>query len=115
MIRLTVALVEYSTATNRKITGVCSRYFSTLAPASPVYYRLKDGTLDFPADNKTPVLVVGPGTGIAPFISMLEEREAAGPADPMSRFRTLVFCGCRNREKDFLHREYLSQLQKAEK
>lgn len=39
---------------------------------------VKRGTLKFPEDKDTPVIMVGPGTGVAPFRSALQERIAEG-------------------------------------
>jgi cytochrome P450 / NADPH-cytochrome P450 reductase len=100
-----------------KITGICSKYLKSLQENSPVYFSLKEGTLTFPSDPLVPFMVVGPGTGIAPFISFLEEREAISVEQSvtMSRHKHLVFFGCRNKEKDWLHKDIMSRMQKDEK
>lgn len=51
-----------------------------------------------PSDPATPVIMVGPGTGIAPFRAFLQERAARG-----LRGRTWLFFGDRRRETDFLY------------
>jgi sulfite reductase alpha subunit-like flavoprotein len=76
---------------------------------------VKKGTLKFPSDLDTPVVLIGPGTGIAPFISFLSERQAASHHTPMKRHKNFVFTGNRNRQLDFLHGDWLLQLQKEEK
>ena len=110
-----MAIVEFSTINNRTIVGVCSNFFRSLTKGSSVYFCLKKGTLIFPAEISTPVLMIGPGTGIAPFMSFLEERFALDEDKGMNRFKNFVFFGCRNREKDFLHKGFLQNLQKSEK
>jgi hypothetical protein len=56
-----------------------------------------------PQDPATPIIMVGPGTGVAPFRAFLEEREAAG-----AKGRNWLFFGDRNFNTDFLYqREWL--------
>ena len=58
-----------------------------------------------PADPAAPVIMVGPGTGIAPFRAFLEEREASGASG-----RNWLFFGNQRRSLDFLYREDLERL-----
>ncbi|HLX23365.1 MAG TPA: sulfite reductase subunit alpha [Usitatibacter sp.] len=58
-----------------------------------------------PADPEANVIMVGPGTGIAPFRAFLEEREATA-----SRGRNWLFFGNQRREVDFLYRDELEEL-----
>lgn len=58
-----------------------------------------------PADPSAPVVMVGPGTGIAPFRAFLQEREASGASG-----RNWLFFGNPRRETDFLYREELERL-----
>ena len=57
------------------------------------------------------MFMVGPGAGLAPFISYLEEREALGG---MKRHNNYVYTGNRSKEMDFLHGEYLENLRGKE-
>lgn len=45
---------------------------------------VKEGSLKFPAEKETPVIMVGPGTGVAPFRSALQERTAEGKTGEIS-------------------------------
>jgi sulfite reductase (NADPH) flavoprotein alpha-component len=57
-----------------------------------------------PADPNTPVIMIGPGTGIAPFRAFLEERSASG-----ARGKSWLFFGNQHFEYDFLYKDELSQ------
>jgi sulfite reductase (NADPH) flavoprotein alpha-component len=57
-----------------------------------------------PADLNAPIIMVGPGTGIAPFIAFLQEREAAG-----AKGRNWLLFGNQYIDLDFLYREQLDQ------
>ncbi|MGG7377920.1 sulfite reductase subunit alpha, partial [Escherichia coli] len=58
-----------------------------------------------PEDPSAPVIMIGPGTGIAPFRAFLQERQATGATG-----RNWLFFGNQRREGDFLYREELEHL-----
>jgi sulfite reductase (NADPH) flavoprotein alpha-component len=57
--------------------------------------------------------MVGPGTGLAPFLSYLHEAEHLN--DKMSRHKNILFFGNRYVEKDFIHEKYLQGLHSSQK
>src|SRR5262249_11471636 len=61
-----------------------------------------------PADPSTPIIMVGPGTGIAPFRAFLEERSAVG-----ARGKNWLFFGDQRRGYDFLYEEELEGYTKS--
>ncbi|XP_034562372.1 methionine synthase reductase isoform X2 [Notolabrus celidotus] len=61
-----------------------------------------------PPDLSVPFIMVGPGTGVAPFIGFLQQREQEKQEKPEATFgETWLFFGCRHRDRDFLFREEL--------
>uniref|UniRef100_A0A8B9T0L0 Oxidoreductase FAD/NAD(P)-binding domain-containing protein n=1 Tax=Anas platyrhynchos TaxID=8839 RepID=A0A8B9T0L0_ANAPL len=56
---------------------------------------VKKGGMKFPADPDTPVIMIGPGTGVAPFRAAIQERVAQGWKG------SCLFFGCRQKSKDF--------------
>uniref|UniRef100_A0A8C1YTW4 Methionine synthase reductase n=1 Tax=Cyprinus carpio TaxID=7962 RepID=A0A8C1YTW4_CYPCA len=62
-------------------------------------------TFHLPADPSVPVVMVGPGTGVAPFIGFLQQREKEREANREATFGEMwLFFGCRHKDKDFLFR-----------
>ncbi|XP_048746472.2 NADPH oxidoreductase A-like [Ostrea edulis] len=59
---------------------------------------------------QTPLILIGPGTGIAPFRAFLQERALLKEED---RGQTYIYFGCRHRDKDFLYREELEKWNEA--
>ncbi|MFD1956917.1 assimilatory sulfite reductase (NADPH) flavoprotein subunit [Paenibacillus thailandensis] len=98
-VHLTIRKVEYE-AHGRERKGVCSVYASErLEPGDkvPVFIQ-HNSNFKLPADPETPVIMVGPGTGVAPFRAFLEEREELGAAG-----KTWLFYGDRHFVTDFLY------------
>jgi cytochrome P450/NADPH-cytochrome P450 reductase len=90
--------------------GVCSNYVSRQAESSVVYAFVKDTKSNFylPDDPTTPIIMIGPGTGLAPFRGFLQER-AAMKARGTPIGRSLLFFGCRHEKQDFLYADELKE------
>ncbi|MGW1202692.1 molybdopterin-dependent oxidoreductase [Streptomyces cyaneofuscatus] len=102
-VRLTVSVVRYAGELGRDRTGVCSAYLADHADDGPVQvFVQRSPHFRPPADPATPMVMVGPGTGVAPFIGFLEERLARGHTGP-----NWLFFGEQRRATDFYYREEL--------
>ncbi|XP_026195989.1 NADPH-dependent diflavin oxidoreductase 1 isoform X2 [Anabas testudineus] len=100
-LQILVAVVQYKTKLYKPRRGLCSTWLASLDPAQgEVFVPLwvKKGSLKFPKEKDTPVIMVGPGTGVAPFRSALQERVAEG------KTVNILFFGCRSESKDFYFR-----------
>ncbi|KAF7653046.1 hypothetical protein LDENG_00088030 [Lucifuga dentata] len=109
-LQILVAVVRYKTKMHKPRRGLCSTWLASLDPtAGDVFIPLwvKKGTLKFPKEKDTPVIMVGPGTGVAPFRSALQERIAEGKTD------NFLFFGCRSQDKDFYFRTEWEEMTKA--
>ncbi|XP_014788148.1 methionine synthase reductase isoform X1 [Octopus bimaculoides] len=60
-----------------------------------------------PSDSKTPLIMIGPGTGIAPFIGFLQHRHHLSKTQPLSD--AWLFYGCRHQKKDFLYQDEIEK------
>jgi sulfite reductase (NADPH) flavoprotein alpha-component len=108
-VHLTVAAVRYH-CDGRERKGVASCWLADRVALSetavPVFIQLSHG-FRLPADAARPVIMVGPGTGIAPFRAFLEERRAvAAPG------KNWLFFGDQQRGCDFLYEEELTAMLK---
>ncbi|WP_197373776.1 diflavin oxidoreductase [Mycolicibacterium baixiangningiae] len=98
-VHLTVATVRY-TAGNRRHGGVASTFLAERGDTLTVHLR-PNHAFRLPAGD-VPIIMVGPGTGIAPFRAFLQERRAtAAPG------RSWLFFGDRRRTTDFLYGDEL--------
>jgi len=101
-IHITVALVKYRTVLRKVRQGVCSRYLATLRPGTRLVMRLTRGSFDSAALLRRPLLLVAPGTGVAPMRALLHQRAALPAAQ---RARAVLLFGGRSRAADFLYGE----------
>ena len=107
-VSLTVDSVRYDIA-GRKRLGVASTYFADrLAPGDRVrVYVQRAHAFGLPPDPKTPIIMVGPGTGIAPFRAFLQERMATkAPGE------NWLFFGHQRSSCDFFYKDELKAMQK---
>ena len=100
-VHLTVAAVRYRRH-GRLRKGVASIFLAERAAAGdavPVFIQPAHG-FRLPADDGAPIIMIGPGTGVAPFRAFLQERRARGAGG-----RNWLFFGDQRRGADFLYEE----------
>jgi sulfite reductase (NADPH) flavoprotein alpha-component len=104
-VHLCVGIVRYESL-GRQRKGVCSTFLAErVNPAAsvPVFFH-SNPNFRPPGSGDTPMIMVGPGTGIAPFRGFLHERRATGAAG-----RNWLFFGDQRGATDFLFREELEE------
>ncbi|TAJ41206.1 MAG: sulfite reductase subunit alpha [Reyranella sp.] len=112
-VHLTVSAVRWDN-NDRTRTGIGSCYLADFAKPGdviPVYVQKSHGFAP-PADDNAPAIMVGPGTGIAPFRAFLEEREARGAASGKKGGRNWLFFGDQKRATDFLYEDQIADWQR---
>ena len=108
-VHLTVGVVRYDSLGRRR-KGVCSTFLADRVSADhrvPVFVH-SNKSFRLPPDGDRPVIMVGPGTGIAPFRGFLHERQAVG-----AKGKNWLFFGDQRAETDFLYRDELEALSRA--
>lgn len=109
-VHLTVGTVRYE-ALGRQKKGVCSTFITDMwdegATAGVYFHHNKNFKL--PEDGSVPIIMVGPGTGIAPFRAFIEERVASGASG-----KNWLFFGDQHEATDYLYQsEWDSYLQQG--
>ncbi|MGW1780099.1 molybdopterin-dependent oxidoreductase [Streptomyces sp. NPDC002143] len=107
LVSLTVSVVRYENLAGRPRQGVCSPFLADAEPGTEVPVHVQRSPhFRPPADPATPMVMVGPGTGVAPFVGFLQERRARGHRAP-----NWLFFGEQRRATDFYYQEDLVALQ----
>lgn len=124
-IHLTVSIVNDDLGSNRRWRGVCTSFLDLLVPPlrnsngrrpkglrgmrrvhPSAYVCVRPSTFRAPTNPSLPMIMIGPGTGIAPMRALLQDRallmdagENVGP--------TILFFGCKRQDQDFVYRDEL--------
>jgi cytochrome P450/NADPH-cytochrome P450 reductase len=108
---VTVAVVEGPARSGAGVYhGVCSNHLSRQAAGATVQAFVKETKVGFrlPVDPAAPIVMIGPGTGLAPFRGFLRER-AALKAQGRALGPAMLFFGCRHPEQDFIYADELRE------
>ncbi|KAJ7309012.1 hypothetical protein JRQ81_008297 [Phrynocephalus forsythii] len=115
-VHICAVVVEYETKTGRVNKGVATNWLKNKQPNDnghksmvPMYVRKSQFRLPF--KSSTPVLMIGPGTGIAPFMGFIQERgwlkeQGKEVGD------TVLYYGCRHANEDYLYKDELAKFVK---
>jgi len=102
---ITVAVVEGRASSGRGVyKGICSNYLAGRRAGETIHATVRETKAGFrlPDDPKVPIIMIGPGTGLAPFRGFLQER-AARKAKGAALGPAMLFFGCRHPEQDYLY------------
>jgi cytochrome P450/NADPH-cytochrome P450 reductase len=106
---VTVGVVEAPASSGRGVyKGICSNYLAGRRVGDTIHATVRETKAGFrlPDDPKVPIIMIGPGTGLAPFRGFLQER-AALKAKGAALGPAMLFFGCRHPEQDFLYADEL--------
>jgi cytochrome P450/NADPH-cytochrome P450 reductase len=109
---ITVGVVAGAAASGRgTYKGVCSNYLADRRTGDVVYATVRETKAGFrlPDDTSVPIIMIGPGTGLAPFRGFLQER-AVRKAKGATLGPAMLFFGCRHPDQDFLYADELKAL-----
>jgi len=105
----TVAVVEGPASSGRGIyKGICSNYLASRRVGETIHATVRETKAGFrlPDDPTVPIIMIGPGTGLAPFRGFLQQR-AASKAGGATLGPAMLFFGCRHPEQDYLYADEL--------
>ena len=106
---VTVGVVEGPAPSGRgTYKGICSNYLAGRRAGDTIQATVRETKAGFRLldDFSVPIIMIGPGTGLAPFRGFLQER-AARKADGATLGPAMLFFGCRHPDQDFLYRDEL--------
>jgi sulfite reductase (NADPH) flavoprotein alpha-component len=107
-VETTVRVIRYD-AFGRERQGLASGHMGERSPVGstlPIFLHA-NGNFRLPEDTSAPVIMIGPGTGLAPFRAFLEERQAKGEPG-----KNWLFFGDQRKKLDYLYEEQLEGMHK---
>ncbi|KAE9335352.1 NADPH--cytochrome P450 reductase 1 [Phytophthora rubi] len=136
-VHATVSLIESKKSDGRVFRGVCSNYLGRLQPLDAhmddkkkrdsrpgeqgskkprewpnARIFMRASTFRLPKNPLTPIILIGPGTGIAPMRAFLHER-AKQRDDGIEVGKSIMYFGCRRRDEDFIYKDELDRFQES--
>ena len=124
MVSVTADVVQVTTPAGRIHNGVCSSYLSRLKEGDTAAIWVRKSTFRLPLDSRTPIILVGAASGLAPLMAFIKERKYQKMrGEQPIRFifvlmgllgvpvgDTLLFFGCFHNNTDFLYKDELLEL-----
>ncbi|KAG5885625.1 hypothetical protein JTB14_006171, partial [Gonioctena quinquepunctata] len=114
-VHITAVVVEYETPTGRFNKGVATTWLKLKIPdpekelpVVPIFIRKSQFRL--PTKPQTPIIMIGPGTGLAPFRGFIQERNLC-KEEGKGVGETVLYFGCRKRNEDFIYDDELLEYQ----
>eukprot|EP01104_Vermistella_antarctica_P013234 TRINITY_DN3976_c0_g4_i1.p1 TRINITY_DN3976_c0_g4~~TRINITY_DN3976_c0_g4_i1.p1 ORF type:complete len:697 (-),score=186.72 TRINITY_DN3976_c0_g4_i1:98-2068(-) len=106
-VSITSVVVNFTSNTQRVHNGVCSTFLAEKQAedednSMPVFIRTSN--FKMPKDPSVPIIMIGPGTGVAPFRGFLQELKTR---DAAKRGESVLYFGCRRRDTDYLYKDEL--------
>jgi sulfite reductase (NADPH) flavoprotein alpha-component len=105
-VHFTIDVVHYESR-GRMRKGVCSTFLAERAEKAPVPVFPNTSRFRLPEDGNTPIIMVGPGTGIAPFRAYLQERKAVG-----AKGKNWLFFGSQHEHCNYFYKEEMAELKR---
>jgi sulfite reductase (NADPH) flavoprotein alpha-component len=105
-VHFTIDVVHYESR-GRMRKGVCSTFLAERADGVPIPVFPNTSKFRLPEDGNTPIIMVGPGTGVAPFRAFLQERRATG-----AKGKNWLFFGSQHRHCNYFYETEFEQLQR---
>ena len=107
-VSLTISVIRYEGSSGRPRKGVCSGFLADAEIGTEIDVHVAPAPhFRPPADPDTPMVMVGPGTGVAPFIGFLHDRRASRHPAP-----NWLFFGEQHQATDFYYRSEIDELRR---
>jgi len=115
-VHITAVLVKYETKTGRVNKGVATTFLSEMHPSDPEHLPrvpifIRKSQFRLPTKPETPVIMVGPGTGLAPFRGFIQER-SQNREEGKTVGDTILYFGCRKKNEDYIYQEELEEYER---
>jgi len=111
-IHATVSVLKDMRKDGSMFKGVCSNYLADVVENGKVRAFVRDSTFRLPSDASKPIIMIGPGTGIAPMRALLQERSHQKLTQNLPVGDNILYFGCKKRDLDFIYFDELNAYEK---
>lgn len=109
-VHMTVAVTKHERKDGSLFKGVCSNHLASRQPClDKVRVFVRASTFRLPKDASRPIIMIGPGTGIAPMRALLQEREYQRDVQKKTVGKNILYFGCKMPSQDFIYREEMEE------
>lgn len=114
-VHIAISLTKENKSDGTEHVGWASDYLERVAQnmkVGPVHMTrlfVKDSSFVMPTSTETPIIMVGPGTGVVPFVGFMQDRELAQAAGKTLGEARLYF-GCRQKDSDYIYRDEMASM-----
>jgi NADPH-ferrihemoprotein reductase len=111
-IHLTVAVTQEQRKDGTIFEGVCSTHIAKSQHTHmPLRVFVRPSSFRLPSDSSKPILMIGPGTGIAPMRALLQHRRHQQLIEKQNVGSNILYFGCKRKELDYLYEDELLRYQ----
>lgn len=111
-VHLTVSVTQANRKDGSIFKGVCSNYLAEQRESSLVRVFNRPSSFRLPSDPSKPILMIGPGTGVAPMRALLQERAYQRQSlQPVGK--NILYFGCKSAKQDFIYEDELRAFEKT--
>lgn len=111
-IHATVSVLGEERKDGSSFKGLCSNHLDNLIDNGKVRAFARASTFRLPSDTTKPIIMIGPGTGIAPMRALLQERAHQKLSQNLSVGSNILYFGCKNKDLDFIYSDELNKYEK---
>jgi len=112
IVSATVSILKEDKPDGSVFNGVCSNHLAGITKNNMCRVFIRDSTFRLPQDPSKPIIMVGPGTGIAPMRALLQERSYQKHVEKKNVGKNILYFGCKRRDLDYLYADELEAFQK---
>lgn len=111
-VHVTVSVLKDTREDGSVFKGVCSNHIAETIENEKIRVFSRDSTFRLPADASRPIIMIGPGTGLAPMRALLQERSHQKNKQKLSVGENVLYFGCKKRNLDFIYADELAAFEK---
>jgi len=108
-VHITVAIMKGPRKDGSEWTGVCTNHLQNIGSNGTCKVFVRGSSFRLPEDSTRPIIMIGPGTGIAPMRALLQERSHQKNVKKLNVGDNILYFGCKQRTTDYLYEDELNE------